>query len=281
LLLNVGRLEIGACGELQSTACDAPQRRAKPVGIAQRQQNRETEAMKISRWIHARLVPPAARSLALALTLSLALTLWMGVRVAGAEVSDGSVELQGHRMHLLTAGPKTGRAVLLLHGGKFKAATWKKLGTLDVLADAGYRAVAIDLPGSGKSPGWKVDPKTFLADLLVPLDIGRPVVLSPSRSGNLSFPLILDHPEKVSGYVPIAPVGVKQYANKLKESPVPALVVWGGRDQLFPPAMAKTLAASFKTARVVILSGAQHPAYLDEPELFHRVLLKFLAGLGD
>jgi len=235
--------------------------------------------MKISRWIHARLAPPAVLSLSLALSLSL--SLWVGVRVAGAEVSHDSVELQGHRMHLLTAGPKTGRTVLLLHGGKFKAATWKMLGTLDVLAEAGYRAVAIDLPGSGKSPGWKVDPQTFLADLLVPLDIGRPVVLSPSRSGNLSFPLILDHPEKVSGYVAIAPVGVKQYASKLKESPVPALIVWGQEDKLFPPAMAKTLAAGFKTAKVVILPKAEHPAYLDQPELFHKALLKFLAGLDD
>jgi pimeloyl-ACP methyl ester carboxylesterase len=235
--------------------------------------------MKISRWIHARLAPPAVLSLSLALSLSL--SLWVGVRVAGAEVSHDSVELQGHRMHLLTAGPKTGRAVLLLHGGKFKAATWKMLGTLDILAEAGYRAVAIDLPGSGKSPGWKVDPQTFLADLLVPLDIGRPVVLSPSRSGNLSFPLILDHPEKVSGYVAIAPVGVKQYASKLKESPVPALIVWGQEDKLFPPAMAKTLAAGFKTAKVVILPKAEHPAYLDQPELFHEALLKFLAGLDD
>jgi abhydrolase domain-containing protein 14 len=235
--------------------------------------------MKISRWIHARLSPHDALSLSLALSVGLALSFWVGVREAGAEVSDGSVELQGHQIHLLTAGPKTGRAVLLLHGGKFNAGTWKKLGTLDVLADAGYRAVAIDIPGSGKSPGWQLNPKNFLADLIALLDIGRPVVLSPSRSGNLSFPLILDHPEKVSGYIPIAPVGVKKYASLLKESPVPALVVWGQRDQLFPPAMADTLAAGFKTAEVLILPNANHPAYLDQPDLFHKALLKFLSEL--
>ena len=237
--------------------------------------------MKISRWIRARLGRPAAVSLSLALSYSLVVSFGMGVRVAGAEVSDGSVEVQGHPIHLLTAGPTTGRAVLLLHGGKFNAGTWKKLGTLDVLADAGYRAVAIDLPGAGKSPGWQVDQKTFLAELIGSLKIGRPVVISPSRSGNLSFPLILDHPEKVSGYVPIAPVGVKEYASQLKESPVPALVVWGEQDRLFRPAMAKTLAASFKTAEVVILPKAKHPAYLDQPDLFHEALLKFLARLGD
>jgi abhydrolase domain-containing protein 14 len=189
----------------------------------------------------------------------------VGVAAAAAEVAENSVEFQGHQVHLLTAGPEKGRAVLLLHGGKFNAATWKKLGTLDVLADAGYRAVALDLPGSGKSPGWRVDPKTFLAELIGLLDIGRPVVISPSRSGNLSFPLILDHPEKVSGYIPIAPVGVKKYASQLKENPVPALVVWGQRDQLFSPALAKTLAAGFKTATVVILPDA--PSRCQAPRL--------------
>jgi pimeloyl-ACP methyl ester carboxylesterase len=237
--------------------------------------------MKLSGPIQLLMSRLAAPSLSVAASLALAIFLWLGVPLAAAEVSDGSVVLQGHKMHLLTAGPAKGRAVLLLHGGKFKASTWKNLGTLQVLADAGYRAVAIDLPGTGMSPGWKLDPRTFLADLIGQLNIGRPVVISPSRSGNLSLPLILDHPEKVSGYVPIAPVGAKEYASRLKQNPVPALVVWGELDQLFPPALAKTLAAGFKTAEVVILPKAKHPAYLDQPELFHAALLKFLAGLGD
>jgi abhydrolase domain-containing protein 14 len=227
----------------------------------------DLHAMKTIRWIYA--------------SGALFAALLVGVSAAVAEVAERSVEFKGHQLHMLTAGPEKGRAVLLLHGGKFSARTWEKLGTLDVLADAGHRALAIDLPGSGKSPGWKVDTETFLAELIASLDIGRPVVVSPSRSGNISFPLILDHPEKVSGYVPIAPVGAKQYASKLKKSPVPALVVWGQRDQLFRPAMATTLAAGFKTAEVVILPKAKHPAYLDQPELFHEALLKFLAGLGD
>jgi len=230
--------------------------------------------MKISRWIQA----------SIALPTTLAVVVWFfsaGVPTAAAEVSDAWIELQGNKMHLLVAGPKEGRAVLLLHGGKFKASTWKKLGTLDVLAGAGYRALALDLPGSGQSRRWQPNPKVFLAGVIRALEIDRPVVISPSRSGNVSFPLILDHPEMVSGWVPIAPVGVDKYAPKLKQSPVPALIIWGESDQLFKPAMAKTLAASFKQAEVVILPNAKHPAYLDQPELFHAALLKFLAGLGD
>ena len=45
--------------------------------------------------------------------------------------------------------------------------------------------------------------------------------------------------------------------------------------------MADTLAAGFKTAEVLILPKAKHPAYLDQPDLFHKALLKFLASLGD
>ncbi|MBW2495293.1 MAG: alpha/beta fold hydrolase [Deltaproteobacteria bacterium] len=231
--------------------------------------------MKISRWIQFSMVPFAA------LLLTVSFFFSPGVPTAAAEVSDAWVELQGNKMHLLVAGPKEGRPVLLLHGGKFKASTWQKLGTLDVLAEAGYRALALDLPGSGQSRPWQLDKEIFLGGLIGALEIDPPVLISPSRSGNVSFPLILEQPEKVSGWVPIAPVGVQEYAPKLKQSPVPALIVWGESDQLFKPAMAKTLAASFEKAEVVILPKAKHPAYLDQPDMFHDALLKFLAGLGD
>jgi len=228
-----------------------------------------------------RSAPRVATSVGVGALLCVAALFALADCGSAAEVSEGSVTLQGHPVHWLSEGPPKGRAVLLLHGAKFRAQTWKKLGTLDVLADAGYRAVAIDLPGSGKSPGWRLDPKTFLLDLIAQLDIGRPVVLAPSRSGNVAFPLILEHPDKVSGFVGIAPVGAKEYASRLKQSPVPALIIWGELDSLFPPSLAKTLAASFKKAEVVILPKARHPAYLDQPKLFHEALLKFLAGLGD
>lgn len=44
--------------------------------------------------------------------------------------------------------------VVLLHGKAFNSHTWEQLGTLQLLARRGYRAVALDLPG--ESPHSRV-----------------------------------------------------------------------------------------------------------------------------
>lgn len=44
------------------------------------------------------------------------------------------------------AEPGAARNVLLLHGAKYSAQTWQELGTLSLLADAGFRVAAVDLP---------------------------------------------------------------------------------------------------------------------------------------
>lgn len=42
-------------------------------------------------------------------------------------------------------------SVLLLHGIRFSSETWLNLQTLSKLGEAGYRAVAVDLPGMSES----------------------------------------------------------------------------------------------------------------------------------
>lgn len=71
-------------------------------------------------------------------------------------------------------------------------------------------AAAIDLPGYGRSKEARAQPGEFLVEFLPALDIGRPVVVSPSMSGSFSFPLVLEHPERIAGFVPVAPVGTAE-----------------------------------------------------------------------
>jgi pimeloyl-ACP methyl ester carboxylesterase len=191
-------------------------------------------------------------------------------------IAPFEVKIDGQSIHGRATGPKSGAAVLLLHGAAFDSGTWEELGTLAVLAGAGFRAVAIDLPGFGGSKAAHADPEHFLEKLVPALGLERPVIVSPSLSGRFSFPFVLAHPERVAGFVPVAPVGAAEYAKRLHASPVPTLVVWGERDSTFPISQARPLADAFADGRVLVLPGARHPAYLDQPELFHRELVEFV-----
>ena len=83
-----------------------------------------------------------------------------------AEIVSKDVTLGPCIVHSLQSKDTQGQEILLLHGAKFQASTWKKLTTLDRLGDAGYRPCAIDLPGFGKSPRCTAAPETFLKEFI-------------------------------------------------------------------------------------------------------------------
>lgn len=60
--------------------------------------------------------------------------------------------INGLTMHLLEAGPQDGPAVLLLHGFPELAWSWRKV--MPALAQAGYRVLAPDQRGYGRTVGW-------------------------------------------------------------------------------------------------------------------------------
>jgi pimeloyl-ACP methyl ester carboxylesterase len=192
-----------------------------------------------------------------------------------AAVVPFDVESEGQTIHGLAAGEKSGATVLLLHGAAFDSDTWKQLGTLVALAGAGFRAVAVDLPGFGGSKDARGEPAHFLENLLTALQLDRPVIVSPSMSSRFSFPYVIAHPQGVAGFVAVAPAGAPEFAARVRGSSVPALVVWGERDSVFPISQARPLADAFADGRVLVLPGARHPAYLDQPDLFHRALVEF------
>lgn len=193
-----------------------------------------------------------------------------------------ALALPGSPLAARAAGPAEGPLVLLLHGAAFSAATWEELGTLAALADAGYRAVAVDLPGHGDSPAGRNAPQddagraALLDSTLALLGAADAAVVAPSMSGRYALPLAARHPERVRALAAVAPAGIAEQLEALRGSPVRARIWWSEDDAVIPIAQGEALAAAMPRAELARWAGATHPLYLDDPARFHAELIAFL-----
>ncbi|PIE70041.1 MAG: alpha/beta hydrolase [Deltaproteobacteria bacterium] len=182
-------------------------------------------------------------------------------------------------VHFLETGPSDGQPVLLLHGMRFTAQTWQETGTLDRLADAGFRAIAVDLPGFGQSPDADGSKSDILKRIIGAFRLENLVIAAPSMSGEYSLPLIIDPEISLAGYVAIAPTHVPAFAPSLKGASLPVLAIWGDDDPVVPPAHADLLAEALPNLTRVIIEKGGHPTYLNQTAQFHDHLEAFLKGL--
>lgn len=114
------------------------------------------------------------------------------------------VDADGTRLHVVTQG--TGPTVVMLHG--WPEFWWSWRNQLPALADAGYRAVAIDLPGYGDSDKPERDyteawVNTVIAALIrqiVPTG-ERCVIVGHDWGGLLIWPFARRYPELLAGVV--------------------------------------------------------------------------------
>jgi pimeloyl-ACP methyl ester carboxylesterase len=126
------------------------------------------------------------------------------VRADGPWTHRG-VPANGSRFHVAEMG--SGPLVLLLHGFPMFWWTWRH--ALPVLADAGFRAAAMDLRGYAGSdhPPRGYDPFTLSADLVgVIRSLGerRAVVVGHGWGGFLAWTAATLHPEAVRAIAPVS-----------------------------------------------------------------------------
>lgn len=196
-------------------------------------------------------------------------------------VVTNNINIMGANTFYREAKPPTevessGEVVVLLHGAAFKSANWLELNTINLLAAMGHRVIAVDLPGYGESKQASVQDKAgYLLALLTHLNANKPFLVSPSMSGGFSIPFIIQNPESLSGYVPVAPVGTQKDKAKYHELQVPTLIIYGEKDTGLGHLSRDDL-SNIPTSQAVELPGARHPAYLDQPVMFHTLLYNFI-----
>jgi abhydrolase domain-containing protein 14 len=196
-----------------------------------------------------------------------------------SEILDLTEPLAGHDMHRLEAGDGE-PAWLLLHGASFEAETWRARGTLAHLAAQGQRVVAVDLPGFGRSAGARINEEGLVGGIMDSLGMERAILVVPSMSGRFGLPFLHHHPERLIGFVAVAPVGIGHWVEKLERCPTPLLCVWGERDRTVPHAHGETLCHAVRRGRMVVMPDAGHAAYMHDPEAFNRTLSEFAAEVG-
>ncbi|RUM39714.1 MAG: alpha/beta hydrolase, partial [Desulfobulbus sp.] len=110
-------------------------------------------------------------------------------------------------------------------------------------------------------------------------EISKPVLIGPSMGGRIALEFALNHPGILGGLILVGAVGVEENKDRLSQLDLPVLLLWGGEDQISPLENSDTLLAAVKGAKRVIIDGAPHPCYLDQPETFHAVVIEFLQSL--
>jgi pimeloyl-ACP methyl ester carboxylesterase len=217
-------------------------------------------------------------------------------------VRAGDVE-----MLVQEAGPPTGRVVVLVHGTGAWSECWRD--TIDPLAGAGYRAVAVDLPPFGLSDRPRAesysttDQAKRLAAALDALSASDVVLVGRSFGARATVESVLIAPSRVRALVLVDPA----LGLDTSVSPPPAPVAWllhnrTARETLVAalatnPSMTRWILEQFTarhevltdqriaklmpSSRLEVISSVGHIPQIEDAPAFNRALLAFLATLGN
>ena len=195
------------------------------------------------------------------------------------EIKAHQLLIQGANIYYLAAGKSEEKTILFLHGASFSSQTWLELGSIELLAQQGYRVIAVDLPGYGKSEKITGDRANFLLTFFQELNLTKTVIVSPSMSGNYSLPFVAKYAELLSGLVAVAPVAISRFSQQLRGIKLPTLAIWGSNDRIVSIKQADLLAQIMPNCQKIILKNAGHACYLKATDKFHQYLIEFIEQL--
>lgn len=116
----------------------------------------------------------------------------------------------GVRIHYQDAGDEKAPALILIHGFISSTLIWTEVFL--PLAAAGFRVIALDLPGYGYSDKpadgrYTIDSQAYaVVSLMNRLEIDEATIIGASYGGAIAATIALDYPERVTRLVLVGPV---------------------------------------------------------------------------
>eukprot|EP00798_Chlamydomonas_sp_ICE-L_P020340 gene20340-27102_t len=174
--------------------------------------------------------------------------------------------------------------VLFLHGMKFSSENWVQLGTLKMLRENGFKPMAVDLPGYGKTRRLPYSDNNMRAEFVrsafeamgvANLTGNGGMLVTPSMSGKYAIPYLDRFGRELKGWLAIAPLGVKNWGGPWEDTHrrVKLMAMYGEQDPMVEDA--SILTKLFSTSQKKIVPGAGHACYMDKPDIFHDMIKGF------
>ncbi|MDP6180382.1 MAG: alpha/beta fold hydrolase, partial [Desulfatiglandales bacterium] len=174
------------------------------------------------------------------------------------EVLSQIITMQGGKAHYITAGEPRDLNVVFLHGARFSAEDWISVGSLKLVADWGYGAFALDLPGYGKSDRNSLKPHAFLEEFVKVTGLARFILVGPSMGGQVALQCALKGLKGIVALVLFAPAGLPSLKDQLGRIEQPILLMWGDGDRVISPSHAGILLKETKRTHFVAFPGEGH-----------------------
>ena len=180
---------------------------------------------------------------------------------------EDMIVVAGTRMHVRDSGPRSGPAVIMIHGFGASLHTWEPWAKM--LQDQ-FRVIRLDLPGSGLSSpdptGRYDDGRTMelLIALMDQLGVTKAALIGNSIGGRISWRFAAEHPGRVSKLVLVAPDGYASQGFVYDQAPKVPATMQAMRYILPKPLLRMSLAPAYGDP------SAMTPALMDR---YHDLML--------
>ncbi len=171
-------------------------------------------------------------------------------------------------IHGLTAGPEDGPVVIGIHGWSQRngAHTWAPL--VEPLGAAGYRTIAVAMPGWGDTPKWEkasgkpvVAGKSALVAILDSLGVETAhALMGKSWGGGVSLDFALTYPGRVNKLILTAPAYRGDLSDLTQRLNKPVLLAWAKNDQVIPLNFGMGIAEAIVDCQFEIYDEGGHEA---------------------